>query len=55
MDADKAERPRSRRSELRQCWRRQREELSSHDLEASIGGTPHAHTQRPERSPVTIL
>src|SRR5437016_10517922 len=55
MNADKAERPRPGRSELRQSWQRQREELSSHDLEAPIGRTPHAHAQRPERSPMTIL
>src|ERR1035441_774211 len=55
MNADKAERPRPRRSELRQSWQRQREELSSHDLEAPIGRTPHAYAQRPERSPLTIL
>src|SRR6266851_1503930 len=55
MNADKTERPRPRRSELRQSWQRQREELSSHDLEAPIGRTPHAHTQRPEGSPLTIL
>src|ERR1019366_8975360 len=42
-------------SELRQCRQRQREELSSHDLEAPIGGTPNSHAQRPERSRLTIL
>src|SRR6202047_5553786 len=55
MNADKAERPRPRRSELRQSWQRQRAELSRHDLEAPIGRTPHAYAQRPERSPLTIL
>src|SRR5256885_7101508 len=55
MNADKAERPRPRRSELRQSWQRQREELASHDLEAPIRPPPHAHAQRPERSPLTIL
>src|ERR1700732_4266082 len=50
MNADEPERPRARRSELRQCRQRQREELSSHDLEAPIGGTPNSHAQRPERS-----
>src|SRR6266849_2016254 len=55
MNADKAERPRPRRSELRKSWQRQREELSSHDLEAPLGRTPHAYAQRQERSPLTIL
>src|ERR1019366_6065663 len=55
MDADQAERPRPRRSEPRQRGQRQREELSSHHLEAPVGRTPHAYAQRPERPPMTVL
>ena len=55
MNADQAERPGPRRSELRQSGQRQREELSGHHLETAIGRTPHADAQRPERSALTIL
>ena len=55
MNADQAEGPRTRRSELRQGRQRQREELSRHHLEAARGGTPHGHAQRPERPAVTVL
>ena len=55
MDADQAERPSPRRSELCQRRQRQREELSRHHLEAPKGRTSHAYAQRPERPPLTVL
>ncbi len=55
MNADEAERPCPRRSELCQRRQCQREELSSHDLKASIRRTTYAHAQRPERTSLTIL
>src|SRR6185312_149564 len=55
MNPDQAERPRTRRSEIRQGRQRPREELSRHHLEAARRGTPDGHAQRPKRPAVTVL
>src|ERR1700683_3818098 len=55
VNTDEPEGPRARRGKLRQGRQSQREKLSSHASEAGIGGTPHAHAQRPERSSLTVL
>ena len=55
MDTNQAERPGPRRRELRHCRQCQREELSSHHLEAPQGRPAHAGAQRPECSTVTVL
>ena len=51
INADQAERPRSRRREVRHCRQGVREELPGHHLKAAIRRTPHAYTNAQSARP----